>query len=377
MKPRKKRARPAGNQARAFFVNSHAEPNESTGMCNVNAICAQIKQRISIPWLWQFHNLPGTPKPGGRCHSPFYEDKNPDFFISPEGSWFKDHGEPDHKGDVIDFEMLESGCTRGEAIRRLQQLANLPGNGAHRLPVNARSQPPEYQGSRPLQPMTLDFLERGSTDDLKRLAELRCLAREALKMASSAGVLRFATIKGFRAWLVTDRTRYVAEARRLDGRPWEHIDGAKSYTLPGGSKGRKCWPLGIVEAEKCRAIALVEGAPDFLAAFHWAWAEDRPDVAPVAILGASMSIHPVALPLFRGKRVRIFPHYDAERFKGFNAARRWDGQLRGVGAIVDCFDFTGLKRSDGRAVSDLNDLALVGYDQWENEAREILPCAPG
>ena len=48
--------------------------------------------------------------------------------------------------------------------------------------------------------MTLDFLERGSTDDLKRLAELRCLAREALKMASSAGVLRFATIKGFRAW---------------------------------------------------------------------------------------------------------------------------------------------------------------------------------
>ena len=68
---------------------------------------------------------------------------------------------------------------------------------------------------------------------------------------------------------MTDRTRYVAEARRLDGRPWEHIDGAKSYTLPRGSKGRKCWPLGIVEAEKYPAIALVEGAPDFLAAFHW------------------------------------------------------------------------------------------------------------
>jgi hypothetical protein len=351
--------------------------NNATLSTGKNAICAQIKQRISIPRLWRYHNLPGDPIPGRRCRSPFYDDRHADFFISRDGSWFKDHGEPDHKGDVIDFEMLESGCTRGEAIRRLQQLANLPGNGAHRLSINARSQPPEYQDGRPLQPMTLDFLERGSTDDLRRLADLRCVAGEALEIAAAAGALWFATLRGSRAWIVTDRTRYVAEARRLDGRPWEHIDGAKSYTLPGGSKGRKRWPLGIVEAEKCRAIALVEGAPDFLAAFHWIWAEDRPDVAPVAILGASMSIHPVALPLFRGKRVRIFPHYDAPRFEGFNAARRWDGQLRGVSAIVDCFDFTGLKRSDGRAVSDLNDLALVGYDQWENEAREILPCAPG
>ena len=342
-----------------------------------NTICAQIKQRISIPWLWQYHNLPGSPKPGGRCHSPFYQDKNPDFFIARDGSWFVDHGEPDHKGDVIRFEMLASGCPVREAIRKLRELASLPENGARRLTVNARSRPLEYQHTAKLQPMTLDFLERGSTDDLKQLAALRGLSFEAVQTATAAGVLRFATLRdccaSVRAWIVTDQTRYVAEARRLDGKPWKHIDGAKSWTLPGGSEGRKRWPLGILEAQSCRAIALVEGAADFPAAFHWIWAEDRTDVAPVAILGASMSIHPVALPLFRGKRVRIFPHFDAKRFNGFDGARRWEAQLRSAGVIVDCFDCSGLARNDGQPVSDLNDLCSVSYELWQGQIREILP----
>jgi hypothetical protein len=341
----------------------------TSGVGLASTICAQIRQRISIPRLWRYHNLPGDPIPGRRCRSPFYDDRHADFFISRDGDWFVDYGKPDHKGDVISFEMLARTCARGEAIRKLRQLANLPENGAWRLPVNVRSQPREYHDSRPLRPMTLDFLERGSRDDLKRLAELRCLAPEALEIPNSAGVLRFATLKGFRAWLVTDRMRFVVEARRLDGRPWGHIN-AKSWTLRGGSKR---WPLGIVEAEKSRAVALVEGSPDFLAAFHWIWAEDRPDVAPVAILGASMSIHPVALRFFQGKRVRIFPHFDAERFNGFDAARRWEAQLRVAGAIVDCFDLTGLTRSDGRPVSDLNDLCSASHDQWQDQIREILP----
>ena len=344
-------------------------PSVTNSPTGAITICAQIKQRISIPWLWRYHNLSGDPILGRRCRSPFYHDKNPDFFISRDGGWFVDHGEPNHKGDVISFEMLASRCTLRDAIRKLQQLANLPGNEARRLAVNARSQPRRYQDSRPLQPMTLDFLERGSTDDLKRLSDLRCLAGEALEIAAAAGALWFATLRGLRAWIVTDRTRYVAEARRLDGKLWQHIR-AKSWTLPGGSEGRKRWPLGILEAtESSKAAALVEGAPDFLAAFHWIWSENRPDVAPVAILGASMSIHPVALRLFQGKRVRIFPHYDAD---GFDAARRWEAQLQSVGAVVDCFDCSGLTKSDGGTVSDLNDLCLLD-GQSDAEADEILP----
>jgi len=221
--------------------------------------------------------------------------------------------------------------------------------------------------------MSLDFLERGSGDDLKRLAELRCIAREALEIASDARALWFATLKGVRAWIVTDRTRYVAEARRLDGQLWHHIGDAKTWTLPGGSEGRKKWPLGILEAENGRAIALVEGSADFIAAFHWILAEERRDVIPVAMLGAFLSIHSVAVPLFANKRVRIFPHYDERRFHGFDAARKWEAQLRSVGAVVDCFDLSGLTRNDDRCVCDLNDLCSVSYDQWQSEVRDILP----
>jgi len=332
--------------------------------------CAEIKQRISIPWLWRHHNLPRDPKPGGRCRSPFYEDNNPDFFLSRDGSWFVDHGEPDHKGDVIGFEMLASGCTRGEAIRKLRELANFP-QKLSATRQNGQNWP--ISSPTKLRPMELDYLERGDANDLKRLANLRCIDFEALEKATAAGVLQFATLKGFRAWVVIDQTRYVAEARRLDGELWEHIGGAKSWTLPGGSEGRKSWPIGILEAQSFRSIALVEGSADFVAAYHWIWAENKFGVAPVAVLGASMSIHPVALPLFAKKRVRIFPHYDAGRLNGFDAARRWEAQLKSVGADVDCFDFSGLKRSDGQAVADLNDLCLVDYEGWENEVREIMP----
>jgi hypothetical protein len=329
-------------------------------------ICAQIKQRISIPSLWRYHNLPGEPEPGGRCHSPFYQDNNPDFFISRNGSWFKDWGEPDHKGDVITFEQLARGCTRGEAIIKLRELANLPQAACNTLKVK----PVQFSPPKELQPLKLDLLQWGTRDDRKQLAALRGFAPEALEIATAAGLLRFATLRGSRAWIVTDKTRCIAEARRLDGKAWQHICGAKVWTLPSGNKK---WPLGILEAQNCRAIALVEGSADFIAACHLIWAEERFDVAPVAMLGASMSIHPVALPFFRGKHVRIFPHYDADRFKGFDAARKWDAQLRSVGAIVDCFNCSGLTRNNGEAVSDLNDLCSVDSDQWQQEIRELMP----
>ncbi len=99
----------------------------------------------------------------------------------------KDWGEPDQKGDVLDFEMLASRCTPGEAIRRLRQLANLPEDATRRLRVNTRAQPREINTAGPLEPMPLDFLERGITGDLKRLAKLRCLAPETVQMAQGDG----------------------------------------------------------------------------------------------------------------------------------------------------------------------------------------------
>src|SRR5439155_14929721 len=125
---------------------------------------------------------------------------------SRDGSWFIDHGEQDHRGDVITFEQLAVGCTRGEAIRILGELASL-----RQVACNAPKVRPENCNAvrllppKELRALKLDFLQRGTTDDLKRLAALRGFALEALEIATSAGLLRFATFRGSRAWVVTDK----------------------------------------------------------------------------------------------------------------------------------------------------------------------------
>ena len=118
-------------------------------------------------------------------------------------------------------------------------------------------------------------------------------------------------------------------------------------------------------------IALVEGAPDLLAAHHFIHAEERErDVAAVAMLGASQRIHADALPLFTGKRVRIYPHLDDA---GQRAVERWTAQLESVNAVVDCFDLTGIPKTDGQTVKDLNDLTSLSIDVFDPELFEVLP----
>jgi len=75
-----------------------AKSNYRHSLGAASEICALVKQRIAIPWLWHYHNLPGDPKPGGRCRSPFYDDNHPDFFISRDGSRFIDWGRTSAQG---------------------------------------------------------------------------------------------------------------------------------------------------------------------------------------------------------------------------------------------------------------------------------------
>ena len=74
----------------------------------------------------------------------------------------------------------------------------------------------------------------------------------------------------------------------------------------------------------------------------------------MAILGSSMAIAEMALPLFAGKRVKIFAHADSA---GIAAGRRWAEQLGSVALEVTGYSFDGLN-VEGRPVSDLNDFAL-------------------
>lgn len=207
----------------------------------------------------------------------------------------------------------------------------------------------------------IPVLDVGTWSDFEELANARGICPEAVAMASKAGLVRFGTWRGVRAWFVLDATHRVAQARRVDGQPI--AQGVKAWTLKG-SQAR--WPVGIHEAGSKAAIALVEGGPDLLAAFHFILSQGRPDVAPVAIMGAEVRLHPEALPCFSGKRVRIYAHADPA---GDRAAVRWAAQLAETGADVDAFSFHGIHCGTGEPTNDLNDAARL-----DAEAKAAFPC---
>jgi hypothetical protein len=132
---------------------------------------------------------------------------------------------------------------------------------------------------------------------------------------------------------------------------------------------------GHAESSRYPCLAFCEGGGDLLAALHFIWCEDRePDCTVVAMLGASLNLHPKALPLLARKRVRIFGHIDPSGV-GHQAVERWSCQLARVGADVDAFDFTGLRRTDGALVKDLNDCTSIHADDFESN-RELWRMLP-
>ena len=324
---------------------------------------AEAKHRLRIPDVWQLLGLPGEPK--ASCKSPFREDRRASFSVSRGGLLFNDFATGD-AGDAVDFLSLAKGLSRAEACKTFIALAGGEAVTPTARPIVARE---ARQWERPKYP---DFA-KGNGVDLKRLARLRNLSIEGLQLASERGLLWFAVLRGFDAWLVCDSERVNAQARRMDGGTWEHINGAKAWTLPGS---RAAWPIGAREAGAFRSVALVEGGPDLLTACHFIAVEGRERrIAPVAMLGASPSIRAAALPLFCGKRVRIFGHLDANG-AGQRATRRWASQLKQSGAMVDAFSFAGLWQVDGSPVGDLNDLARVHGDCYEAESGSLERIMP-
>ena len=85
------------------------------------------------------------------------------------------------------------------------------------------------------------------------------------------------------------------------------------------------------------------------------------------MLGATQRIHADALPMFTGKRVRIFGHDDEA---GRGAVERWAAQLASVGADVDAFSFAGLVQTDGQPVKDLNDALLMDAGELRRSGKD-------
>lgn len=273
-----------------------------------------------------------------------------------QGMWCDFAGADDDKGDLIGLWQKAKGVDLSTACEQALDWLQVPqerrNDRSHQPAVQKKKAEPKAPDQRWIDLQTV--MRPGTYTDFAALAALRGLSIACLEMATRHGQLFFAPVhdSGERhpAWIITDSSRRHAQARKMDGTLW-HFGGshkpAKSKTIWGTDSH---WPVGIAEAET-QEICLVEGAPDFLAAWHFIWAKGQLDHArPVAMFGASTSIGDDALPLFAGKVVRIFPHND-DKEQGMKAARRWAAQLQN--STVMFYDV-------GRfGVKDLNELVPV------------------
>jgi hypothetical protein len=319
---------------------------------------SQIKAAYRIPAAWRDLGLPGQ---SGKCvPSPFREDRSPSFSVFEDGTRWKDHATAD-SGDVFDFIGKARGCNTAEAICFVEERLGI--TRPERKPEAARREGPK-----------LPPLRGGTADELRELSDRRGFMVEALRLAESRGFLRFCNLWGNSAWCVGDSRGQLHEFRRVDGRKWPgygRLPERKAHCTGAG----KAWPLGLMESAPFPKIAMVEGAPDFLAVFHFLLIEGKEKtVAPVAVLGAANhALAPDALAKFAGKSVCLYPHADEA---GQKAARAWALALRDAGAArVTAFDLSGLVLVDGTEGKDLADVCRISADSFERERKflEVLP----
>jgi len=334
-----------------------------------------LKEACTIPDVWERLGLPHAP--GRHCRSPFRKDRSPSFSIYEGGRRWKDHGTGEG-GDVIDFIAAACAVEKAEATRRFLVMAGAaPGNASVawvREPVP--SAPRRVLPDLPV--LQLPPLHHATLAEVARVAASRHLDVGAVWLAAqSLRTVVFGEVCGHACWILTDAAGRIAEARRVDGLPFPAtgtgmLGQRKAHTLRGS---QKAWPVGVAVLEKqphYRAVLLVEGGPDYLAALHYCITQDVWDVLPVAMLGrtAGSCLDPQALSLLQGRRIRIYPHADADG-GGVSCARRWAAQLHLHGCKLDVFSFAGLVRPDGTLVKDLNDCALL--DHANPRLKKLLP----
>lgn len=334
-------------------------------MSDLRAQLDAAKACLPLPALLARLGLEAHAKKSACC--PFHEDKSPSFSVwqSARGWQWKCQAGCGN-GDEIGFLEVHWRLTRAEAIRRFLEMAD--GNLAP-TPMPTKTTEPTTGPELPADATP------GTIDDWRALAALRQVSVIAPATAAKhLGTLLFGTVHGFRCWILTDRRRLCAEARKMDGKPFPplgKVGERKAHTLRGS---KKSWPLGLAldryTVAEFRAVLAVEGGPDYLAALHFSL-HGRADCVPITFLGAGVAgeIHPDALPLLRGKRVRFYPHADKS---GGAAVEKWAGQFAAIGGALDGFSFEGLRKRDGSPVKDLNDCTSIHPDD-AGKLAEVLP----
>lgn len=202
-----------------------------------------------------------------------------------------------------------------------------------------------------------------------RMEGVDCVVEECVKTA------HFRENKwSAKCWVVTDSSRNVAQFRRLDGAGFFDKPELRMMTV-----GSPTWCLGASEIGARSYVILCEGGADMLAGYHFlAGLSMDHAVAVCCMLGGGNRIAGDCLPFFKGKLVRVLADADEPKVReqpqgqkvlmpGWEAARRWQEQLKGAGAVVETYDLFDLVTFDGRPVKDLNDMAKVNARTFTEE----------
>ena len=295
--------------------------------------------RVSIEDVWQALGLPGEPKKSMK--SPLRDDKQDSFSVF--GNHWKDFG-ANEWGDQLDLVCKALNIDLPAASRWL-----LERFGGQPMQPLVRK---EKTVSKPVGKPSIPPLQFGDYRDVETLQRARKLPMNvSICCLRKRGLLGFLTHEGHRCWAWTDSSKRSCQLRTIDGTP---LSGVKAKTLLGSDAA---WPVGISDVGDRPIVLLCEGPADCLAASAAAWAQGRwADVGPVAMLGASQSISNDALPLFKGKTVRIFRDSDPP---GIQAARRWAKQLRPFAGAIDVW-------TSDEAGEDLTDWLLRVWGQTDD-----------
>lgn len=293
-------------------------------------------------------------------------------------------------GSVFDFVMGLRGCSFSEAAAVLGGLLGLAPSARGRIsperPKETRKSA-EEEWRKPWMPR----LEVPTAEELGALAALRGLQVPGLEAAAAEGVLRMADWPWVwdgarrrhvlredwsRSWAVTDAAGWTAQYRRLDGGLYR-IGGAEDgRTSKSWSTRNVAWPVGAGNLGDRWRVALVEGSPDVLAAFHFLWGFGLlGKVAVCGVLGAANRLAEQSLEHFKDREVRIFAHADVARDgrrTGWEGARRWQEQLSRAGAIVTVANLDGLEMRNGQRVKDVNDCVYAEASTIEEEVRPLF-----
>jgi hypothetical protein len=289
-------------------------------------------------------------KPALSCVSPFREDRNPSFSVYDQGQKWKDHATGDH-GDAVDFLGKALDIPAQEAVRRFVEMAG----GGYRVqaprPKLAPTPAPKTEDTdeKRRRRAAWPAMELPTEEELEAVATLRRLPVEGPQWAAIDGTLRMATVEGERCWIVRSTCGKNAQARQLDGQPFQEGRAAdpfflKAKTLAGSIA---TLPVGNYHDTRWPAVALVEGGPDVLAAYAGIYRLGLLDtVAVCGMLGASMRPPFGAVATMKGRRVRIFQHNDEA---GQKAADGWARLIHNAGGTVDIW-------TPAQAGADLNDI---------------------